>query len=62
MIQQDEKTTGIYTRADLLAQAASAGYKASARLIDDWVQAGLLGIAEDRDWPSRTHGSGSTVR
>src|SRR5260370_36282723 len=62
MIQQDEKVTGIYTRADLLAQAAGAGYKASARLIDDWVQAGLLGNAEDRDWPGRTHGSGSTAR
>ena len=62
MIQQDERTTGIYTRADLLAQAARAGYQASARLIDDWVQAGLLGNAEDRDWPGRAHGSGSTAR
>lgn len=62
MIQQDKKTTGIYTREDMLAQAASKGYKASARLIDDWVQAGLLGNAEQRDWPGRTHGSGSTAR
>ncbi len=62
MIQRDEKATGIYTREDMLAQAASARYKASARLIDDWVQAGLLGNAEDRDWPGRTHGSGSTAR
>src|SRR5260370_40946345 len=62
MIQRDEKTTGIYTREDMLAQAASARYKASVRLIDDWVQAGLLGNAEDRDWPGRMHGSGSTAR
>jgi hypothetical protein len=62
MIQQDEKTTGFYTREDMLAQAASMGSKASARLIDDWVQAGLLGNAEDRDWPGRAHGSGSTAR
>ena len=62
MIPRDEKTTGIYTREEMLAQAASAGYKVSGRLIDDWVQTGLLGNAEDRDWPGRTHGSGSTVR
>ena len=62
MIQQDEKTTGIYTKEDMLAQAASAGYKVSTRLIHDWVQAGLLGNAEDRDWPGRAHGSGSTAR
>lgn len=62
MIQRDEKTTGIYTKENMVAQAARAGYKVSTRLIDDWVQAGLLGNAEDRDWPGRTHGSGSTAR
>src|SRR5258706_6637662 len=62
MIHKNEKTTGIYTREEMLAQATSAGYKVSARLIDDWVQAGLLGNAGNRDWPGRTHGSGSTAR
>ena len=61
MIQQNERTQGIYTKEGMLAQAASEGYKVSVRLFDDWVQAGLLGNAEVRDWPGRTHGSGSTA-
>ena len=62
MIKQNDRTLGIYTKEDMLAQAAREGYKVSARLFDDWVQAGLLGNAGVRDWPGRTHGSGSTAR
>jgi hypothetical protein len=62
MFKQNDSSQGIYTKEEMLAQAASVGYKVSVRLFDDWVQAGLLGNAEFRDWPGRTHGSGSTAR
>lgn len=49
----------MYTREEMLAYAQAYGFTISEATFHDWIKAGLLGKAKERDWPGRGHGSGS---
>ena len=53
MTQQCKKATGIYTKEDLLAHASSGRFQKSlhAEKLDDWIQVGLLGNAQEQTRP-----------
>ena len=49
----------MYTKEEMLAHARARGFTISEMTFRDWIKVGLLGKAEERDWPGQGHGSGS---
>jgi len=62
-MKTQQKTTGrkqhMYTKDEMLTQARACGFTISETTFRDWIKVGLLGKAQERDWPGRGHGSGS---
>jgi hypothetical protein len=50
-----------YTKEEMLAYARARGVPLSVWTFRDWIKIGLIGTAEERDWPGRGHGSGSVA-
>ena len=62
-MKTQQKTTDrmqhMYTKEEMFAKARACGFTISETTFRDWIKVGLIGKAQERDWPGRGHGSGS---